>query len=161
MSSYVNKTSSGCESTSCSKSSIGDNVVTQKLKLAEHGFVHKRADCIKLTKKAIEKIREKIFIRRRKNNCDGLKISIPSKGCGGLTYNIEYAEYGLNVTEIDQVTVIEDISLFTDPRASLILFDTEIDFFEDIDKSGFRFNNPNSGGSCGCGDSFHLKDQDS
>jgi iron-sulfur cluster assembly accessory protein len=30
-----------------------------------------------------------------------------------------------------------------------------IDFVDSIEKQGFTIDNPNAGGSCACGDSFH------
>jgi iron-sulfur cluster assembly accessory protein len=30
-----------------------------------------------------------------------------------------------------------------------------IDFVDTIEKQGFTIDNPNAGGSCACGDSFH------
>jgi iron-sulfur cluster assembly accessory protein len=30
-----------------------------------------------------------------------------------------------------------------------------IDFLDDLQRSGFTIDNPNAGGSCACGDSFH------
>jgi iron-sulfur cluster assembly accessory protein len=38
----------------------------------------------------------------------------------------------------------------------LYLEDTEIDFVETVQGSGFAFNNPNSHGTCGCGESFRA-----
>lgn len=37
---------------------------------------------------------------------------------------------------------------------SIFLEGFEIDYSDDLVKSGFRFKNPNASGSCGCGSSF-------
>ena len=43
-----------------------------------------------------------------------------------------------------------------DPKASLFLIGTEMDYEEEKLKSGFVFRNPNEKGRCGCGESFHV-----
>ena len=52
--------------------------------------------------------------------------------------------------------------VFVDPKISLFLFNTEMDYMEKKTKSGivieegFVFNNPNETGKCGCGESFYV-----
>ena len=48
------------------------------------------------------------------------------------------------------------IKLLIDPKASLFLIGTEMDYEEEKLKSGFVFKNPNEKGRCGCGESFHV-----
>ena len=43
---------------------------------------------------------------------------------------------------------------FTDPDSAEFLDGLEIDYSDDLIRSGFRFKNPRAGGSCGCGSSF-------
>jgi iron-sulfur cluster assembly protein len=50
----------------------------------------------------------------------------------------------------------EDVKIFIDPKASMFLFGTEMDFVEEKLQSGFVFRNPNEKGRCGCGESFHV-----
>ena len=38
----------------------------------------------------------------------------------------------------------------------MVLVGTEMDWVEDEIRSEFVFNNPNSKGNCGCGESFHM-----
>jgi iron-sulfur cluster assembly accessory protein len=38
----------------------------------------------------------------------------------------------------------------------MYLLGTQMDYIEDEIKSEFVFNNPNSKGSCGCGESFNV-----
>ena len=46
--------------------------------------------------------------------------------------------------------------LLIDPKASLFLIGTVMDYEEEKLKSGFVFRNPNEKGRCGCGESFHV-----
>jgi iron-sulfur cluster insertion protein len=38
----------------------------------------------------------------------------------------------------------------------MYLMGTSIDYVEGLQGAGFKFNNPNSTGSCGCGSSFSV-----
>jgi iron-sulfur cluster assembly accessory protein len=42
-----------------------------------------------------------------------------------------------------------------DRMSSPYLSGATIDFVDSIEKQGFTIDNPNAGGSCACGDSFH------
>jgi iron-sulfur cluster assembly protein len=52
------------------------------------------------------------------------------------------------------------VHVFIEPKATLFLLGTVMDFEEDILKSGFTFTNPNQTGECGCGVSVQLKPAD-
>lgn len=52
--------------------------------------------------------------------------------------------------------LILGIKVVVDSKAVMVLVGTEMDFIEDDIKSEFVFKNPNSKGTCGCGESFHL-----
>jgi iron-sulfur cluster assembly protein len=46
--------------------------------------------------------------------------------------------------------------MLIDPKASMFIIGTEMDYVEDKLQSGFTFRNPNEKGRCGCGESFHV-----
>ena len=48
------------------------------------------------------------------------------------------------------------MTIFIDPKATMFLFGTEVDYVEDKLRSGFVFSNPLEKGRCGCGESFHV-----
>ena len=48
----------------------------------------------------------------------------------------------------------EGVEAVVDNKSMLFLEGTTLDFYEDINKRGFVFNNPNATKSCGCGQSF-------
>ena len=58
--------------------------------------------------------------------------------------------------EDDDVVNIEDIKIYVNPKASLFLIGTQMDYQEGELESGFKFINPNEKGRCGCGESFHV-----
>ena len=83
----------------------------------------------------------------------GVRIGVRTKGCSGLSYTLEFAD---KQEPMDEVIEAHDIKLLVDPKASLFLIGTEMDYEEEKLKSGFVFRNPNEKGRCGCGESFHV-----
>ena len=78
-----------------------------------------------------------------------------------MAYNIEYAD-DKTVNNFDELASDDKVNVFIDPKVSLFLFNTILDFVEKktksghIIESGFIFNNPNETGKCGCGESFYI-----
>jgi len=48
------------------------------------------------------------------------------------------------------------LTVLIDPKATLFILGTEMDYVEEKLQSGFVFRNPNEKGRCGCGESFHV-----
>ena len=106
---------------------------------------------ITVTANAVKHIRKLILSRDVKPL--GLKLSIETKGCSGLSYNLEYVDVP---NQDDEILKIEDINIYIDPKASLFLIGTQMDYEVSVLESGFKFTNPNEKGRCGCGESFHV-----
>ena len=83
----------------------------------------------------------------------GIKLGIETKGCSGLSYSMEFVD---SPDEKDEVLNIENIKIYIDPKATLFLLGTTMDYEEGVLESGFKFINPNEKGRCGCGESFHV-----
>jgi iron-sulfur cluster assembly protein len=97
--------------------------------------------------------RVKALIDGRGKPTAGVRIGVRTKGCSGLSYTLEFAD---KQEPMDEVIDAEGIKLLVDPKASLFLIGTEMDYEEEKLKSGFVFRNPNEKGRCGCGESFHV-----
>ncbi len=143
---------------SCITSPVNNNqgsAINQPLKLATSGFISPKGDYlnIKITEKAKIALLQKVSIKK---TAIGIKILISTKGCSGLAYKMEYAEPGINITEKDEIIECGDTCLFIDPKSSLFFFNMQIDYEDDGINAGFKFNNPSSKGSCGCGESFFV-----
>ena len=83
----------------------------------------------------------------------GIRVSIRSRGCSGLTYTLEYAD---EKGKFDEVVEDKGVTVLIDPKATMFIIGTEMDFVDDKLQSGFTFRNPNEKGRCGCGESFHV-----
>lgn len=106
---------------------------------------------ISLTDAAAAQIRK--LLDKRDRPSAGIRIGVNSKGCSGMGYTVEYAD---EKGEFDEVVETKGVTVLVDPKATLFILGTEMDYVEDKLQSGFVFNNPNEKGRCGCGESFHV-----
>ena len=97
--------------------------------------------------------RAKALIDGRGKPTVGIRIGVRSKGCSGMSYTLEFAD---KQEPMDEIVETGGIKLLIDPKASLFLIGTEMDYEEEKLKQGFVFRNPNEKGRCGCGESFHV-----
>lgn len=111
----------------------------------------KRLAPLLLTEAAIKRIRD---ICTSKPDVIGLRIGVKQRGCSGLTYTLDYAT---DKKPHDVEILKDDVRVFMDRKAQLTLIGSEMDFKEDKITSEFTFKNPNSTGTCGCGESFTVK----
>ena len=110
-----------------------------------------RPQVMSVTPAAAERV--KALIEGRGKPTAGIRIGVRSKGCSGMSYTLEFAD---KQEPMDEVVETGGIKLLIDPKASLFLIGTEMDYEEEKLKSGFVFRNPNEKGRCGCGESFHV-----
>ena len=59
------------------------------------------------------------------------------------------------VLDGDAVRDFDGVEVVIDKMSVPYLAGASIDFEDTISKQGFTIDNPNAGGSCACGDSFH------
>jgi iron-sulfur cluster assembly protein len=82
-----------------------------------------------------------------------IRIGVRGGGCTGFTYVFEWAE---QVRATDQVVSAHGVSIVVDPKSLVYLGGMELDFVRGMMGHGFKFNNPNAKGSCGCGESVQF-----
>jgi iron-sulfur cluster assembly accessory protein len=81
-----------------------------------------------------------------------LRVAVQPGGCSGLRYQLYFDDRSLDG---DQVKSFAGVNVVTDRMSAPYLLGAKIDFVDTIEKQGFTIDNPNAGGSCACGDSFH------
>ena len=106
---------------------------------------------IKLSDKAALRIKE-IMANSEKNSL-GVRVSVKSGGCAGMSYVMEYAK---KKNPNDEIIEDKGVIVFVDSAAVMYLLGTEMDYKKDEFSSSFVFNNPNETERCGCGESFKI-----
>ncbi|MHB8575910.1 MAG: iron-sulfur cluster insertion protein ErpA [Dehalococcoidia bacterium] len=84
-----------------------------------------------------------------------LRVFVVGGGCSGYQYGMAIA----NETEDGDLVFEENgVRILVDPDSANLLSGAEIDYVEDLMKSGFTIFNPNAVKSCACGSSFQTAD---
>jgi len=107
---------------------------------------------ITLTKKAEEKVRE--ILGDQPEPYAGLRIQVVGGGCSGFSYRMGF-DKAFN-DQSDAVFEFEGLKVFIDKASLLYMDGSEVDYVDGLHGAGFKFNNPNTTGSCGCGSSFSV-----
>jgi len=105
---------------------------------------------ISFTEKAVNKILS-IMNEQKVTDDTRVRVGVKGGGCSGFTYTVdfdsrkgkfdlEFESFGLNV--------------LVDKKSHLYIKGTEIDWSNDLNDRGLKFNNPSAKGSCGCRTSF-------
>lgn len=105
---------------------------------------------VTLTDKAAERVRS--FLAKRGKG-EGLRLGVRTTGCSGKAYVLEFVD---SANPDDHVYESNGIRIFIDPKSLVYLDGTELDFAREGLNEGFKFNNPNVKGTCGCGESFSV-----
>ena len=106
---------------------------------------------IRLSDNAANRIKE--IMSEAKNKALGVRISVKSGGCAGMSYVMEYSK---EANPSDEVIEDKGVKVFIDPAAVMYLLGTEMDYKKEEFSSTFVFNNPNETERCGCGESFKI-----
>ncbi len=91
------------------------------------------------------------ILKRRQTPDYYLRIGLKGGGCSGFMYDYEFVEQPL---EKDKVFIFDSVKICVDIKSYLFLNGMEIDYQEDLLKSGLIFNTPNAKRACGCGESI-------
>ena len=107
---------------------------------------------IKISDNAASRIKE--IMADSKKDSVGVRVSVKSGGCAGMSYVMEYSK---EINPNDEIIEDKGIKVFIDPAAVMYLLGTEMDYKKEELSSTFVFNNPNETERCGCGESFKIK----
>ena len=85
---------------------------------------------------------------------DSVVIGVDKSGCSGYSYKLDFG----NSSDFKNYEVIEQdgARVLIDPKATMFLLGSTMDYQTDKLASRFVFNNPNEKSTCGCGESFSI-----
>ena len=85
---------------------------------------------------------------------DSIVISVDKSGCSGYSYKLDFGN-SINLKNFEIIHQ-DGAKILIDPKATIFLVGSEMDYQTDKTSSKFIFNNPNIKGECGCGESFNF-----
>lgn len=108
---------------------------------------------ITLTENAAKYIQQQLSKRGK-----GLafRIGVKRSGCSGLSYVFDYAD---EISDNDQLFESHKTKIVVDMNSLPYVDGSQIDFTKEGLNSSFQFVNPNTENTCGCGDSFSVKEE--
>lgn len=106
-----------------------------------------------ITDRAAEKA--KALLAERGIESGALRVFVAGGGCSGYQYGMALAQ---GKEDGDVVIEHAGVTLLVDPDSAPLLRGAEIDYVDDLMRSGFTIFNPNAVRSCACGHSFSTGD---
>ena len=91
------------------------------------------------------------LLQKRQTPDHYLRIGLQGGGCSGFMYKYDFIEAPL---EKDKVFIFDNVKICVDIKSYLFLNNMEIDYQEDLLKSGLVFNTPSAKRTCGCGEAI-------
>ena len=85
-----------------------------------------------------------------------LRVAVQGGGCGGFEYALGFDR---GAVDEDDEFEFDGVRVVVDPASARYLRGATVDFLESLKESGFKIDNPNASGSCGCGNSFQVADE--
>ena len=104
---------------------------------------------ITVTESAAKKIIELASLEGKEPK---IRVAVQGGGCSGFQYALTFSEE----QDGDTISAQDGVVILIDPMSYMYLEGVEIDYIESLEGSGFKINNPNATGQCGCGHSFEA-----
>ena len=99
---------------------------------------------ISLSDKAAERIKE--IMANAEKDALGVRVSVKSGGCAGMSYVMEYLK---KTNPNDEIIEDKGVKIFIDSAAVIYLLGTKMDYIKEEFSSTFIFKNPNETERCG------------
>ncbi len=110
-----------------------------------------KATPVTLTPQAVAKVRE--IMTTQDPVPAGLRLGVVGGGCSGFQYSMSFENQpGM----MDKVLNFDGLKVFVDSTSLMYLQGCTVDYLETLEASGFKFDNPNTKSTCGCGSSFNA-----
>ena len=107
---------------------------------------------LSITSNATEQIKK--IISNAPEGMDSVVIGVNKSGCSGYSYKLDFA----NSSDLNKFDIIDQdgAKILIDPKATMFLLGSIMDYRQDKLASRFVFDNPNEKSTCGCGESFSV-----
>ena len=110
-----------------------------------------KATPLSLTGTAVGKVRE--IMATQDPLPAGLRIGVVGGGCSGFQYSMSFENAS---GMMDKVFSFDGLKVFVDATSLMYLNGCVVDYVETLEAAGFKFENPNTKSTCGCGSSFSV-----
>jgi iron-sulfur cluster assembly accessory protein len=110
---------------------------------------------LSLTERAAVKVKA-LMAQEPAGEAEVLRVAIQGGGCGGFEYALGFDR---GAADGDSEAEFYGVRVVVDPASAPYLKGATVDFVESLQESGFKIDNPNASGSCGCGHSFQVADE--
>lgn len=107
---------------------------------------------VTVTSRAAKVMRDQLA--RRGTPQASIRLGIRGGGCTGYSYLFEFDDKPPRPSDL--VVETDGVRVVVDPKSLFYLDGTEVDFETGIRGHGFKFKNPNTKDSCGCGESVSF-----
>ena len=99
-------------------------------------------------------IQIKKIISNAPDGMDSVVIGVDKSGCSGYSYKLDFG----NSSNLKNYEIInqDGAKVLIDPKATMFLLGSTMDYKTDKLASRFVFENPNEKSTCGCGESFSI-----
>ncbi len=107
---------------------------------------------LSITPKAADQIKK--IISNAPEGMDSVVIGVDKSGCSGYSYKLDFGS-SFNLKHYELISQ-DGAKVLIDPKATMYLLGSVMDYKTDKLSSRFIFENPNEKSTCGCGESFSI-----
>ncbi len=107
---------------------------------------------LSITTSAADQIKK--IVSNAPKGIDSVVVGVEKTGCSGYSYKLDFG----NSYDLKNFEVIHQygVKVLIDPKATMFLLGSTMDYKTDKLASRFVFENPNEKSTCGCGESFSV-----
>jgi len=111
-------------------------------------------DILTITEAAAARLNE--MIAAQNPQPEAVFVSVKNTGCSGMSYDLQFLDKVADAPKFADMIKASGVTIIVDPKATMYLIGSKMDYQQSALKSGFEFINPNEAGRCGCGESFTV-----
>tara|TARA_B100000900_G_C20263005_1_gene586810 strand:+ start:105 stop:440 length:336 start_codon:yes stop_codon:yes gene_type:complete len=107
---------------------------------------------LSITSKAADQIKK--IMSNAPEGMDSVVIGVDKSGCSGYSYKLDFGN-SFNLKNHELINR-DGAKVLIEPKATMYLLGSVMDYRTDRLSSRFIFENPNEKSTCGCGESFSI-----